>query len=137
MTLAVMTNCVLMLTWFPACIAFNEQWSTKCTTIIIPASLVKLKLRFLHFGQLWAKKEQTIIDAIIFYRHRLLFLFSCLAVASIVMIFYYPRLQLPDSLEFQLFDSSHPFEQYDFTYKNLFWFERVEKVGFAHFGVEP
>ncbi|RZC41204.1 dispatched [Asbolus verrucosus] len=34
----------------------------------------------------------------------------------------------PDSSEFQLFDSSHPFEQYDFKYKNHFWFRREERM---------
>nr|CAD7264806.1 unnamed protein product [Timema shepardi] len=42
-----------------------------------------------------------------------------LAVASTVVIFYHPRLKLPDTKNFQLFDSSHLFEQYDMVYKDI------------------
>lgn len=34
-----------------------------------------------------------------------------LAVAAGVVVFHYPKLELPDTKEFQLFSSSHPFER--------------------------
>lgn len=37
---------------------------------------------------------------------------------------YWPKLQLPDSPDFKLFVSSHPFEIYDSRYKDVFWFEK-------------
>ncbi|CAG9560676.1 unnamed protein product [Danaus chrysippus] len=49
---------------------------------------------------------------------------GAIGIGSIVVVFYYPGLQLPDSKQFQLFQSSHPFEQYDIHYKEKFLFER-------------
>lgn len=34
-----------------------------------------------------------------------------LAIAAAVVVFHYPKLELPDTKEFQLFSSSHPFER--------------------------
>lgn len=42
-----------------------------------------------------------------------------LAVAAAVVVFHYPKLKLPDTKEFQLFSSSHPFEQYVSIYLAL------------------
>lgn len=61
-------------------------------------------------------------------RYMWLSLLSVLAVLSVVVVFYWPRLRLPDSPEFQLFAHSHPFEQYDTVFKHHFWFERPQKV---------
>ena len=41
---------------------------------------------------------------------------------------YWPRFRLPDSPDFQLFSSDHPFEIYDTKFKNMFWFEKVYTV---------
>lgn len=35
------------------------------------------------------------------------------AIAAAVVVFHYPKLKLPDTREFQLFSSSHPFERYN------------------------
>lgn len=43
-----------------------------------------------------------------------------------MVTFYWPRLRLPDSSEFQVFASDHPFEQYDFKFRDLFWFEKAK-----------
>ncbi|XP_072940767.1 protein dispatched [Epargyreus clarus] len=52
---------------------------------------------------------------------------GAIGVCSIVVVFYYPGLQLPDSKQFQLFQTSHPFEQYDIEYREKFIFERFSK----------
>ncbi|EFX72150.1 hypothetical protein DAPPUDRAFT_10357, partial [Daphnia pulex] len=51
-----------------------------------------------------------------------------LAVAAGVVVFHYPKLELPDTKEFQLFSSDHPFERYDLEFKNEFWFERSQRA---------
>ena len=47
---------------------------------------------------------------------------SILGVLAAVVIFVYPKLQLPISSEFQLFASHHPLEVYDLHMKSQFWF---------------
>lgn len=66
-------------------------------------------------------------------RYLWLCLLTAVAIASISVVFYWPRLRLPDSADFQLFAASHPFEQYDYIYKNKFWFEKPQKVSIVIF----
>jgi len=55
-------------------------------------------------------------------------LFFILGILSATIIWIWPGMKLPESVEFQLFRESHPFEQYDLVYKNQFWFERILRV---------
>lgn len=80
-----------------------------------------------------ADRARALLDKILLFAViRLPYLWLCLlggaALGSIGIVFYYPRLRLPDSMNFQLFDSQHPFERYDVVYRDRFWFERLEKV---------
>lgn len=50
------------------------------------------------------------------------------AMGSIVVVLYKPQLKLPDTHDFQLFDTTHPFEQYDLIYRDKFRFEEFLKV---------
>ncbi|KAH9634250.1 hypothetical protein HF086_012712 [Spodoptera exigua] len=52
---------------------------------------------------------------------------GAIGIGSVVIVFYYPGLQLPDLNQFQLFQTSHPFEQYDMVYSSKFLFERFGK----------
>lgn len=51
-----------------------------------------------------------------------------IGILSGIIVLYWPKLQLPDSPDFKLFVSSHPFELYDSRYKDLFWFEKSYSV---------
>lgn len=46
-------------------------------------------------------------------------------IASGVFVFYWPKLELPDTPTFKLFVNNHPFEIYDTKYKDSFWFEKM------------
>lgn len=57
-------------------------------------------------------------------------------VLSGLIVFYWPKLRLPDSVEFQMFTNNHPFEIYDSQFKNMFWFEKqytVREIIIAYF----
>jgi hypothetical protein len=78
-------------------------------------------------------QARALLDKIlVFAVIKLPYLWLCLlggaALGSIGIVFCYPRLRLPDSRNFQLFDSQHPFERYDVVYRDSFWFERLKKV---------
>jgi hypothetical protein len=80
-----------------------------------------------------ADRARALLDKIlVFAVIKLPYLWICLlggaALGSIGVVFYYPRLRLPDSRSFQLFESQHPFERYDLVYRDNFWFERLKKV---------
>lgn len=80
-----------------------------------------------------------------FYSVRLTHIFGCLCtewienknpferlgtlgVVSGVAVFYWPKLQLPDTPDFKVFTDDHPFEIYDSQFKNMFWFEKTYTV---------
>jgi len=62
------------------------------------------------------------------FRWMWIILFFMLGILSAIVILIWPGMKLPESVEFQLFRESHPFEQYDLVYKNEFWFERILRV---------
>lgn len=45
-----------------------------------------------------------------------------------VLVLHWPKLRLPDSPDFKLFISNHPFERYDSEYRDMFWFEKMYSV---------
>lgn len=56
-----------------------------------------------------------------------------IGLCSCTVVFYWPRLQLPESQDFQLFAYNHPFELYDRKFKDQFWFEKSVPVNFLKF----
>ena len=76
--------------------------------------------------------EQLLPDAIIRPRFVWVVLLGSFIVASIMVVFYYPKLKLPDKEEFQLFKASHIFEKYDLVYKKYFGFEKAEQQDYSY-----
>lgn len=145
--MAVISNCLLMMSWFPACVVIWERSCQSNYDLFKSCMLVCLQRSFLSrffqrftissswlqckcscIGKLWSAKERLLFDFILNFRVLWLVTLSAVAVTSAVIVLYYPRLRLPSSPEFQLFDSGHPFEEYDLVYKNKFWFKRVQRV---------
>lgn len=50
---------------------------------------------------------------------------GAIGILGSTIVLYWPKFRLPDSPDFQLFSSDHPFEIYETKYKNKFWFEKV------------
>ena len=71
--------------------------------------------------------EKILPCIIVKSRYFWLVLFTTLAAGGAFVVFYYPKLQLPDSKEFQIFNADHPFEKYDLFLKKLFWFEKAKE----------
>jgi hypothetical protein len=72
--------------------------------------------------------DKFLVWAVIRLRYLWLCVLGGAALGSIGVVFYYPHFKLPDSRDFQLFDSQHPFERYDLVYRDKFWFERLKMV---------
>lgn len=136
---AVLINFILMILWFPACVVLWEKSNRRKEAVKKAMRLEAHKYycskTFLSICNFWfsykrtflnmfASKEITFLKFILKFRYIWINLLSIIGVGSIIIVLYYPKLRLPNSQEFQLFTSSHPFEQYDFVYKNHFWFHR-------------
>lgn len=88
-------------------------------------SLWKLHYSFTEYSRVFFEKILPCI--IVKARYFWVALLTAVAVGSAVAVFYYPKLQLPDSKEFQIFNSKHPFERYDLYLKKFFWFEEAKE----------
>lgn len=140
-SVSVLMNCVLMLTWLPAATIIREKMLTAnneigCLTKIANwfcfvsrnISFSKLKAIFKCIGKIWKLKQRLLVESVIQLRFLWIILLTLVACYGSYIVFYDPKLQLPDSDEFQLFRSTHVFEQYDMIYKNKFWYKRSDKV---------
>lgn len=128
---AIIANFLLMLTWLPASVVISERWSSSsflatkykdCDT--------KLRACRMRIDQTWAAMEKFLLVITLRFRYFWLISLTTLAILSLVVVLKYPGLQLPESVDFQLFQSTHPFEQYNLFYKQRFWYER-QKVNIS------
>ena len=88
--------------------------------------------------------EKWLPTAVIKPRFVWTILLGSLIVVSVMIVFYYPKLKLPDKEQFQLFKSSHIFERYDLKYKRYFGFEKAEQADLSYkmplrfiWGIQP
>ncbi|KZC07514.1 Protein dispatched [Dufourea novaeangliae] len=126
--MTVIANFFLMITWLPACVVVSERFSWN---VLSPANYIVRKIvRPLRlFGDKIAISFNIFLTQTVFgFRWCWLLSLSTLAVICFIIVFKYPGLQLPDTAEFQLFDSSHLFEKYDLIYSHKFWFEKRETI---------
>lgn len=121
-----------MTTWIPACVVVAEH--CKLTTLS-PVNFITRKiirpLRALG-DKVTVGFTTSLTKLVLHLRWFWLVSLGITAVACCGVVFYYPGLQLPDYMDFQLFHDTHPFEQYDLVYSRRFWFERYEMVPISH-----
>lgn len=122
--MTVIANFFLMITWLPACVVVSERIKLG---VLSPANFITRKIiRPLRlFGDKVTIGFNTILTRVVInFRWCWLLSLGIIAIACCIIVFQYPGLQLPDTADFQLFDSSHPFEKYDLVYSRKFWFEK-------------
>jgi hypothetical protein len=81
--------------------------------------------------------ERILLNLILKFRYIFVIIFGGIAFYSLVVVVYKPKLQLPDSEEFQIFSANHLFEKYDFEYKNQFWFKRAKDKNESYLYLMP
>lgn len=117
----IIANFFIMFTWFPACMVIAEHscWNSyfllKCT-----------KFRNFRIGleRFWKTMETFLLHVTLKFRYFWIVSLSVVSILCMVVVVKYPGMRLPESVDFQLLHSSHPFEQYDFIYKQKFWYEQ-------------
>ncbi|OXU27643.1 hypothetical protein TSAR_001530 [Trichomalopsis sarcophagae] len=125
--ITVIANFLLMVTWLPASVIIAERCGTN---IISPANFIIRKIirpLKLFFDKVAHSFADFLVKLVISLKWIWFILFLSLGIGSCFVVFRFPGLQLPDSPDFQLFDSSHLFEQYDLIYSKRFWFEKIEQ----------
>ena len=135
---AVLCNFVLTITWIPATIMLYEKWCNFCSCynpgVYISedgccSALCRLPCRIYYFFSEWSRIffEKLLPCLVIRLRYLWLLLLGCLGVCGFVVIFYYPKLKLPSTNQFQVFSSDHWLEKYDFELSEKFAFEKMSE----------
>lgn len=119
---AVLINYVLMMTWLPASVSLAER--IPCSMFCSAWFSNRLSKSFKAMREFGERLESVIIRLIMCVPWLWIALFGLLGILSGVVVFYWPGLQLPESPDFKLFVSTHPFEVYETQYKSRFWFEK-------------
>lgn len=118
---AVLVNFFLMVSWLPVSVFIIDV--KLCTNRLLILSTISKALYEIG-GDINVILNRFLITCIMRLHSCFVVILGAIGVCSIVIVFYYPGLQLPDSKQFQLFQTSHPFEQYDINYREKFLFER-------------
>lgn len=119
-----------MVTWLPAAVSIAERITCFSTTKFLKIFSNKLNFPFKSLSQLGQSIEEAIISVVLNYSKICIIILGIIGILSGIIVFYYPQIKLPDTPEFKLFVSSHPFEVYDSIYKDIFWFEKSSMVSF-------
>lgn len=117
----IIANFLIMFTWFPACVVIAEH---SCWNSYFLLKWAKFRNFRVALERFWKTMESFLIYVTLKFRYFWIVFLSILSIVGLIIVVKYPGMQLPESLDFQLFHSSHPFEQYDLTYKQKFWYER-------------
>lgn len=130
---AIVANFFLMLTWLPACVVISERWGwTSLLSLQCKGCDNKLRACRITIDRFWVFMEKLLLVVALKFRYFWFVFLSITASISLVIVLKYPGLQLPESVDFQLFQNSHPFEQYDLYYKQRFWYERQKVSLICH-----
>jgi protein dispatched 1 len=121
---AVLVNFLIMISWLPV--------SVYIINVKICTSKTKLFDVFHKaINEVWEDiivvLNRFIVTCVIKLHLVYIMILGAIGIGSIVVVFYSPGLQLPESKQFQLFQSNHPMEQYDIEYRDKFLFERFGK----------
>ncbi|GFR92333.1 protein dispatched homolog 1 [Elysia marginata] len=134
----IVINFILTVTWLPASVMVHERWFRCCSGLsdhqmgasvsACCASIITLPYKMYFLLSDWSRIffEKILPCLVIRFRFLWIVLFGGLWAASVFVIFYYPRLKLPNSRKFQMFSSDHLSERYDFEFGDKFDFERTK-----------
>ncbi|XP_034018781.1 protein dispatched homolog 1 [Thalassophryne amazonica] len=139
---AILVNYILMVTWLPAVVVLHERYLPDVFLCSVPPHQQRGYCTRMFWAGLCQKANKclfTVSEAsriffekvlpciVIKLRYLWLFWFLAITVGGAYVVCVNPKMKLPslELAEFQVFQSSHPFERYDAEYKKLFMFERV------------
>lgn len=123
---AIMANFILTITWLPVVVVIDDWCEEKCCG---------WRLKILdRIGCCWKPLVtkfndffESYLPVLIFkLRYLWIVVFVLLGAAGAYLVFYWPKLKLPTSKNFQVFYSGHPLEKYDLLFRSKYGFEQDE-----------
>lgn len=126
--MAVFVNLLITVSLLPSCIVILSSQHRHNIVLFEIGPVDKLLLIEQMLRRVQTSFNTWLLKIVFRFRWIWITLFFILGILSASIIWIWPGMKLPESVEFQLFRETHPFEQYDLIYKNQFWFERILRV---------
>lgn len=126
--MAVFVNLLITVSLLPSCIVLLSSKQRPNIILLDVGSVDKLLAMEQLLRRIQTSFNAWLLKIVFRFRWVWIIFFFILGLSSVTIIWIWPGMKLPESVEFQLFRESHPFEQYDLVYKNQFWFERILRV---------
>lgn len=126
--MAVFVNLLITVSLLPSCIVLLSSKHRHNIVLFEVGPVNKLLAMEQMLRGIQTSFNAWLLKIVFRFRWVWITFFFILGILSIIVIWIWPGMKLPESVEFQLFRESHPFEQYDLVYKNQFWFERILRV---------
>ncbi|XP_050681671.1 protein dispatched [Leptidea sinapis] len=121
---SVLVNFLFMVSWLPASVFLIDV-----KVCVSRNGIFDVFNKFINnVGEDIRLVVNRLITASIMRLHVVLAIFlGSIGLISVIIVFYYPGLQLPNTKQFQLFQKTHPFEQYDHEYSQHYLFEKFTR----------
>lgn len=126
--MAVFVNLLITVSLLPSCIVLLSSKNRQSIILFDARSIDNILSMEKVLRRIQTSFNAWLLKIVFRFRWVWIIFFFILGLLSATVIWIWPGMKLPESVEFQLFRESHPFEQYDLVYKNQFWFERILRV---------
>lgn len=126
--MAVFVNLLITVSLLPSCIVLLSSQNRQSIIVFDARSIDNILSMEKVLRRIQTSFNAWLLRIVFRFRWVWIVFFFILGLLSASVIWIWPGMKLPESVEFQLFRESHPFEQYDLVYKNQFWFERILRV---------
>lgn len=123
-------NLLITMSLLPSCVVLLSLNRKRNSLLFYIRSVDKLFILDRILQQIHTSFNVWLFKIVFHFRWFWILVFFILGVLSTTIVWIWPGMKLPESMEFQLFRESHPFEQYDMIYKNQFWFEKILSVSY-------
>lgn len=128
--MAVFVNLLITVSLLPSCIVLLSSQNRQSIILFDAKSIDNILSMEKVLRRIQTSFNAWLLKIVFRFRWVWIIFFFILGLLSAMVIWIWPGMKLPESVEFQLFRESHPFEQYDLVYKNQFWFERILRVSY-------
>lgn len=123
-------NLLITMSLLPSCFVLLSLKRNRNSVLFDIRSVDKLLLLDRILQQIHTSFNMWLFKIVFHLRWIWILVFFILGLLSTTVVWIWPGMKLPESIEFQLFRESHPFEQYDMIYKHQFWFEKILSVSY-------
>ncbi|XP_022109846.1 protein dispatched homolog 1-like isoform X2 [Acanthaster planci] len=126
---AILINFIFTLTWLPATVVIHSHFQDWCAKFTYPCQGCLQKLYAAHsiIATAYRRVFDYILPTLVLkLRYAWIVILASVGVGAFCTMYITPKLRLPTTAEFQVFQDDNLFERYDSVYKSKFYFNIEE-----------